>query len=75
MKFVALSGHTPTLLEATKNREADRKSFDEKRVIYQTSNYKLSNQTITSDNWIPKSIVDRQKELANRALTVWKINY
>lgn len=64
-----------TLLEANKNREADRKSFDEKKIIYQTSNYRLSTQTITSENWVPKGVVNRQKELANRALTVWKVNY
>lgn len=64
-----------TLLEANKNREADRKPFDEKKAIYKTSNYRLSTQTITSENWIPKSVTDRQKELANRALTVWKVNY
>lgn len=64
-----------TLLEINKNRDAERKSFEEKKNIYKTSNYKLSNQTITSENWIPKSVIDRQKELATRALTVWKINY
>ncbi len=64
-----------TLLEANKNREADRKPFDEKRAIYQTSNFRLSTQTINAENWIPKSVIERQKELANRALTVWKINY
>lgn len=64
-----------TLLELNKNREADRQAFEEKKAIYQTSNYRLSNQTIIAENWIPKSLIDRQKELANRALTVWKVNY
>lgn len=64
-----------TLLEANKNREADRKLFDDKKAIYKTSNYKLTTQTIEAENWIPKSITDRQKELANKALTVWRVNY
>ena len=64
-----------TLLEANQNRAADRKAFAEKKIIYKTSNYKLSNQTINAENWNPKSLVDRQRELANRALTVWKVNY
>lgn len=64
-----------TLLEANKNRAADRKSFEEKKIIYQTSNYRLSTQTITAENWTPRNIADRQRELANRALTIWKINY
>lgn len=64
-----------TLLEINKNRLADRKSFAEKKIIYNTSNYILSNQTIQADNWVPKSVADRQKDLANRALTVWKVNY
>jgi hypothetical protein len=64
-----------TLLEANKNRDADRKLFEEKKNIYQTSNYRLSTQTITAENWVPRSIADRQKELANKALTVWKVHY
>jgi hypothetical protein len=64
-----------TLLEANKNREADRKSFEEKKTIYLTSNYRLTSQTIHTDDWTSKSLVDRQRDLANRALTIWKVNY
>lgn len=64
-----------TLLEANKNRAAARHSFDQKKEIYQTSNYRLSTQTITAENWMPRNVVERQRELANKALTVWKINY
>lgn len=64
-----------TLLEVNKNREADRRSFEEKKVIYQTSNYILTTQIINTENWIPRSVIDRQRELASRALTIWKINY
>lgn len=64
-----------TLLEANKNRDADRKPFEEKKVIYQTSNFGQTKQSITAESWNPKSVNDRQRDLANRALTVWKINY
>ena len=64
-----------TLLEANKNREADRKNFDEKKLIYQSSNYRLSTQTIPSEYWTPKDVLARQRELANQALAIWKINY
>jgi hypothetical protein len=64
-----------TLLEANKNREADRKNFDEKKLIYQSSNYRLSTQTIPSEYWTPKYVLARQRELANQALAIWKINY
>lgn len=64
-----------TLLEAAKNREADRKTFGEKKTIYVTSNYRLSAQTINSEDWTPKYLIDRQRDLASRALTVWKVHY
>lgn len=63
-----------TLLEADKNRTADRKPFGENKAIYQTSNYRLATQSITTDNWVPKSVTERQKEL-NRALAIWNVNY
>lgn len=64
-----------TLLETNKNREADRKDFIEKLAIYQTSNYQLTLLTINAQDWTPKSIIDRQRDLAGKALTVWKVNY
>ncbi len=64
-----------TLLETYKNKEADRKSFEEKKSIYQTSNYNLTTKTLVTDSWIPRSVIDRQRELAGRALAIWKINY
>ncbi|MEZ4987548.1 MAG: HNH endonuclease family protein [Saprospiraceae bacterium] len=64
-----------TLLETNKNRVADRKAFVEKKAIYQTSSYQLSKQTIHADEWMPSSVVARQRELAKNALTIWKISY
>lgn len=64
-----------TLLEAKKNRLADRKPFEEKKEIYQTSNYRITNQTLEFENWSPKNVVTRQNELAKRALSAWKVGY
>lgn len=64
-----------TLLESNKNREADRKSFQYKKEIYSTSNYCLSSKTISYDDWNPKNMIDRQRQLSSKALTVWRVNY
>jgi uncharacterized protein with ParB-like and HNH nuclease domain len=64
-----------TLLESAKNKEADRKPFTEKQIIYATSNYKLSKEQINYSVWNVTSISARQSDMANKAATVWKINY
>lgn len=64
-----------TLLEAAKNKEADRKTLNEKQTIYATSNYKLSKEQINNSVWNVNSISDRQANMANKAATIWKINY
>jgi len=64
-----------TLLETSKNKEADRKSFNEKHLIFETSSYKLSKEQINYNDWNAQNISNRQKDMANKAATVWKINY
>lgn len=64
-----------TLLESSKNKEADRKPFIEKQIIYATSNYKLSKEQINYSIWNVTSISARQADMANKAATVWKISY
>ncbi len=64
-----------TLLESAKNKEADRKPFEEKQVIYLTSNFKVSKEQINYSIWNVSSIQARQSDMANKAATVWKINY
>jgi uncharacterized protein with ParB-like and HNH nuclease domain len=64
-----------TILESSKNKEADRKVFAEKQEIYATSNYKLSKELVNFNDWSVASISDNQRNMANRAATVWKINY
>lgn len=63
-----------TLLETSKNKQADRKPFNEKVAIYETSSYKLSSDQITARDWNSSSISVRQKDMANKAASAWKIN-
>jgi len=64
-----------TLLELNRNKEAERKSFQEKQQLFATSNYKLSNEKINYETWNVSSISSRQNDMSNRATTIWKVNY
>lgn len=64
-----------TLLELNRNRDASRKSFPQKQQIFSGSSFKLSNEKINYENWSVTSISNRQTDMANRAATIWKINY
>jgi hypothetical protein len=64
-----------TLLESAKNREAGRKPYPDKLLIYESSNYKLTSESITANDWNPSGITARQSDMANKAATIWKINY
>ncbi|HMG16744.1 MAG TPA: DUF262 domain-containing HNH endonuclease family protein [Saprospiraceae bacterium] len=63
-----------TLLEEDKNRDCGSKSFNEKKLIYAASQYKLSNQ-INSPVWTPNTLDARQNKLADYASAVWRIPY
>ena len=62
-----------TLLESDKNRDCEVLSFSEKKKIYQTSRYKLTQQ-ITPDRWTPNTLDRRQERLADYASSVWRIS-
>lgn len=62
-----------TLLEGDKNKACDTLSFEEKKKIYKTSQYRLSNE-IESNTWTPSSIDLRQQKLANYASSIWRIS-
>ncbi|MFT4662513.1 MAG: hypothetical protein ACI8XB_002803 [Patiriisocius sp.] len=47
--------------------------FDDKKVIYATSQYKLSND-IQANSWTPQSIENRQLRLSNIAKEAWRIS-
>lgn len=64
-----------TLLEAAKNnKDAADKSFEDKKKVYATSKYAITN-TIQSMNWTSQAIKNRQAHLAKIATSVWQIKF
>ncbi|MCC5906682.1 MAG: DUF262 domain-containing protein [Balneolaceae bacterium] len=62
-----------TLLEDEKNRACDNLPFDDKKAIYQTSQYEITKQ-ITANEWTPNTVEIRQKKLADYASSIWRIS-
>lgn len=63
-----------TLLEPGLNRESDRRSFEEKKMIYGRSQYALS-RAIASPDWTAAAIAARQEQLAARAVHIWRSDF
>ena len=61
-----------TLLEDDKNRACDALPFEDKKTIFATSQYKMT-QAIQSNTWSPTSIDLRQEKMANHASAIWRI--
>jgi len=64
-----------TLLEAKKNIDCGTRLYEEKKAIYSTSAYRLTNDKSIYTEWTPETLTKRQEKLANIAAAVWKINY
>ncbi len=62
-----------TLLESSKNNECGVKPFNDKQLIYQTSQYEMTKQ-IDYQDWTVSQVRSRQEKLAQIAKTVWKIS-
>ena len=62
-----------TLLEEKKNRIVGNKSFEEKKSIYKTSQFRLTNQELNYDEWNIASLNNFQNKLARYAKSIWKI--
>ena len=63
-----------TLLDGTLNRKAGNKAFVDKIPAYQQSALKLTTDLVGLGSWSPEAIVDRQKQLAQRASLVWSLD-
>ena len=63
-----------TLLEEDKNRECSNLGFEEKKIIYQTSQYTMPRQ-ITAAEWTPNTLDNRQVRLATEASVIWRLSY
>jgi len=62
-----------TLLEDDKNRACNNLPFDDKKAIYQTSQYEITKQIIANE-WTPNTVEIRQKKLADYASSIWRIS-
>jgi len=71
-KNVYLLGNL-TLLEPSKNnKEAADGDFEQKKAVYATSEYALTNK-INQGSWTSSAVKQRQTQLAKIATSVWKI--
>ena len=61
-----------TPLEYELNQPLGNSSFEKKRAIYQTSQYRLT-QGITQVHWSPAAIRERQRAMAEKAVFLWRI--
>lgn len=63
-----------TPLEPSFNRDIGQKPYPMKRERYQQSVYVLTQQ-VMAEEWTPDAIANRQRDLAKRAVHVWKSDF
>ncbi|WP_204103838.1 MULTISPECIES: DUF262 domain-containing protein [Spirulina sp. CCY15215] len=63
-----------TPLEPKLNRQVGNDLYSVKQETYQDSVYKLTNN-ILAEEWTPDTILTRQKNLAKRAVQIWKADF
>lgn len=64
-----------TVLEDNLNREAGNRTFEEKREVYRQSNYRLAREIAQREVWSAGNILQRQQELADDAVRIWRIDF
>ena len=68
-----LLGNT-CLLTESRNREAARKGFDDKKQVYEVSEIISTQRLSEFDGWNRQTIKQHQTWLASRAVDIWKFN-
>ncbi len=63
-----------TPLEPSFNRQIGNDTYSNKQAIYQQSVYVLT-QNIVAEEWTPDTLVRRQRELAGRAVRIWRSDF
>ena len=63
-----------TPLESPLNRQIGNQSYTTKRDVYPTSAYRLT-QGILAEEWTPNALANRQKQLAKRAVHIWRSDF
>lgn len=64
-----------TLLKTNTNNTVGRKLFAVKYPEYKKSDFKLTNSHLEYDKWDASTISSRQRDMATKAISIWKINY
>jgi uncharacterized protein with ParB-like and HNH nuclease domain len=63
-----------TPLEPNLNRQIGNQPYVVKRETYATSGYQLT-QGILAEEWTPNALANRQKQLAKRAVHIWRSDF
>ena len=63
-----------TPLEPPLNRQIGNRPYAIKRDVYPTSAYRLT-QGILAEEWTPNALANRQKQLAKRAVHIWRSDF
>lgn len=63
-----------TLLEDHLNKDCETLPFENKKTFYNRSQYLIS-KDINFNNWNPMTLDTRQKDLAKRATTIWRVPF
>ena len=69
---VYLLGNLTLLVPSKNNKDAADLPFDQKKEVYETSKYTLTN-SLPYSSWLPATVKQRQAHLARLATAVWKI--
>ena len=66
-----------TLLEASANRAVGNATYGEKRAAYEKSAYALTRRIpeIAPEQWTPELVDERQRQLAGRAVHLWRSDF
>lgn len=72
-RFVYRLGNM-TLLQASANRDQGNKSFDEKKIAYQASEFEITCKVAEENHeWMVERIAARQRWMAKQATAIWRI--
>jgi hypothetical protein len=63
--------HIGNLTLTAYNSELSNRSFNEKKELYQESHFQLNTYFSTFNQWNEKTIIERGKDLAERAADIW----
>ena len=63
-----------TLLAQTPNADIGNDPFDDKKEVFQASEYQLTREIASEQTWGPAEIEDRQRRLSDLAVKAWPLN-